>query len=183
MGMPAPLDFHTREMVLALPEDGNRYETVWGELFVTPAPRLRHQRVLERLAERIGRWARDQGVGEMLRAPADISWGPDILVQPDLFVIAREQAGAQDWSEISKLDLVVEVLSPSSARADRFAKRRLYQVQGVGTYWVVDADAGRVEVWTPDAAFPLVETERLTWRPAGVREGLVIELAELFRES
>ncbi|HJS48418.1 MAG TPA: Uma2 family endonuclease [Gemmatimonadales bacterium] len=180
--MPAPLEFHTREMVLALPDDGNRYETVWGELLVTPAPRVRHQRVLERLAEGIGRWARDQGVGEMLRAPADISWGPDILVQPDLFVIAKEQAGATEWEQVTRLELVVEVLSPSSARADRFTKRRLYQAHGVGTYWVVDADAGTIEVWTPEAAFPVVETDRVAWRPAGAGGELVIELGELFRE-
>ena len=183
MGMPVPQDFYTREMVLALPEDGNRYETVWGELLVTPSPRLRHQLLLERLAEIIGPWARRNGVGLLLRAPADISWGPDILVQPDLFVIAREQAGARDWSEITKLELVVEVLSPSSARADRFAKRRLYQAQGVGTYWVVDVEAGTVEVWTPEAAFPVIERERVVWHPAGASAPIEIELAELFREA
>lgn len=121
-------------------------------------------------------------MGEVLLAPADISWGPDILVQPDLFVIAKAQAGARDWSEVTKLELVVEVLSPSSARADRFTKRRLYQVEGVATCWMVDADAGRVEVWTPDAAFPRVETERVAWRPAGADAELVIGLAELLRQ-
>jgi Uma2 family endonuclease len=74
----------------------------------------------------------------------------------------------------------VEVLSPSTARADRFTKRRLYQAQGVGTYWIVDADAGTVEVWTPEAAFPVGERERVTWHPTGAGEPLVIELAELF---
>ena len=122
-------------------------------------------------------------VGKVLASPADISWGPDILVQPDLFVIASEQAGARDWSEITKLELVVEVLSPSSARADRFTKRRLYQAQGVGTYWVVDAEARTVEVWTPEAALPVVERERVVWRPAGASVPLEIELPDLFREG
>jgi Uma2 family endonuclease len=181
MVMPAPLEFHTREMVLALPEDGNRYETVWGELLVTPSPRMRHQVILMRLVEQLAPYLRSEPVGLLLASPADISWGPDILVQPDLFVIAREQAGARDWSEVTKLELVVEVLSPSTARADRFTKRRLYQAQGVGTYWVVDAEAGTVEVWTPGAAFPVVERDRVVWRPEGAGAGLVIELEELFR--
>jgi Uma2 family endonuclease len=183
MGMPAPLEFYTREMVLALPEDGNRYETVWGELLVTPSPRVRHQVVLMRLVEELAPYLRREPVGLLLASPADISWGPDILVQPDLFVIAKEQAGARDWPEITRLELVVEVLSPLSARADRFTKRRLYQAQGVGTYWVVDAEAHKVEVWTPGAALPRIETERVRWRPAGAGEGLEIELAELFREG
>lgn len=181
MGMPAPLDFYTREMVLALPEDGNRYETVWGELLVTPSPRMRHQVILMRLVELLAPYLRREPIGLLLASPADISWGPDILVQPDLFVISSEQAAARDWSEVTKLALVVEVLSPSSARADRFTKRRLYQAQGVGTYWVVDADAGTVEVWTPEAAFPVIEPERVTWSPTGSSAPLVVELAELFR--
>jgi len=181
MGMPAPLDFHTREMVLALPEDGNRYETVWGELLVTPSPRMRHQVILMRLVEVLAPYLRREPVGLLLASPADISWGPDILVQPDLFVIAREQAGARDWSEVTKLELVIEVLSPSTGRADRFTKRRLYQAQGVGTYWVLDAEAGTVEVWTPGAPFPVVERERVSWRPAGASAPLEIELAVLFR--
>jgi hypothetical protein len=47
--------------------------------------------------------------------------------------------------------LVVEVLSPTTARAHRFTKRRLYQEEGIPTYWIVDPDAHFVEVWTPDA--------------------------------
>jgi hypothetical protein len=63
----------------------------------------------------------------------------------------------------------------------RRAARRLCQAQGVGTYWVVDTDAGAVEVWAPEVAFPIIERERVTWRPPGAGEPLVIELADLFR--
>ncbi len=174
--------FWTRDMVLAFPEGGDRYDTVSGELLVTLPPTLRHQLVLKRLLVELELYSRRQPVGEVLASPADISWGPDILVQPDLFVIAREQAGARDWSEVTKLELAVEVLSPASARADRFTKRRLYQAQGVGTYWVVDADAGTLEVWTPEATFPVNERELVTWRPTGASAPLEIELAGLCRD-
>ncbi|MGH7585820.1 MAG: Uma2 family endonuclease [Gemmatimonadales bacterium] len=180
--MPAAL-YYSREMVLALPEDGNRYETVWGELLVTPAPRLRHQEVLKRLLVQLELYLRAEPVGRVLPSPADISWGPDILVQPDLFVVAREQAGATEWSQVTRLLFVVEVLNPSSVRADRYTKRKLYQSHGVGTYWAVDPDAEMVEVWSPEAAFPAVERDRVAWHPAGAREPLVIELAELFRPT
>jgi Uma2 family endonuclease len=76
--------------------------------------------------------------------------------------------------------LAVEVISPSSARADRLTKRRLYQRRGVATYWIVDADARLVEVWHPGDDRPEIVTDLLRWRVAPDAEELVIDLAELF---
>jgi len=181
MGMVAAPVYWTAELVRALPEDGKRYEVVYGELFVTPAPRAWHQEVLCRLLDVVRTYTKREGVGHLFVSPADISWGEDTLVQPDLFVVPLEDARTMDWRVMQRLLLAVEVLSPSSARADRFAKRRLYQEVGVGTYWVVDADQRAVEVWTPKAAFPIVERERVEWTPAGAREPLVVQLPDLFR--
>jgi Uma2 family endonuclease len=80
-------------------------------------------------------------------APADISWGRDVLLQPDVFVVPVEQARALDWKAIRDLLLVAEVLSPSTPRPDRFTKRRRYQEARVPLYWIVDGDARQVEVW------------------------------------
>ena len=123
-----------------------------------------------------------EGVGEVLCSPADISWGADILVQPDIFVVAPAEAGALEWAAIKSLLLAVEVVSPSSARADRFTKRRLYQEVGVAHYWVVDADQQMIEVWTPSAIFPVCERERVVWHPADAELALTLSLAELFRQ-
>jgi Uma2 family endonuclease len=119
-------------------------------------------------------------IGSVFASPADISWTPDTLVQPDVFVVDLAEARTLDWSRMRHLLLAVEVLSPSSVRADRFTKRRLYQEVGVPLYWVVDADERTVEVWTPETTFPSVERGRLTWRPSGAAEDFVLELAELF---
>ncbi|MBA3344137.1 MAG: Uma2 family endonuclease [Gemmatimonadales bacterium] len=116
-----------------------------------------------------------------MMSPADISWGPDILVQPDVFVVPLEQARTLDWVRMQSLLLVVEVLSPATARADRFTKRRLYQEQRVPLYWIVDPDAELVEIWEPEARFPVIERDRLLWRPAGAGKGFSLELEELFR--
>ena len=179
MVMPASL-YYTAAMVRALPEDGNRYETVHGELLVTPSPRLLHQLVLVRLAYRLETYLRNEPTGVLLPSPADISWSPDTLVQPDLFVAATEEARTMEWSSVQTLLLAIEVLSPSSTSADRFSKRRLYQTQRIPLYWMVDCDAKAVEVWTPDALFPAVETARITWHPAGASVPCVIELEEIF---
>jgi Uma2 family endonuclease len=180
MGMAATT-FYTADMVRALPDDGKRYETVHGELLVTPAPRVWHQLVVQRLVVALARYLDRHPIGQVIASPADISWTPDTLVQPDVFVVDLAEARTLDWSRMQHLLLAVEVLSPSSLRADRFTKRRLYQEVCVPVYWVVDPDRHEIEVWTPDATFPTTERERVTWRPDGAGQEFVLKLAELFR--
>jgi len=180
MGMAAPI-YHTAEQVRAFPEDGNRYEVVHGELLVTPAPRAWHQEISTRLLERLRAYLRSERVGHGIMSPADISWGPDTLVQPDVFVVPLEQARTLDWTRMRDLLLVIEVLSPSSGRADRFTKRLEYQRQRVPLYWIVDPDERRVEVWTPDDMEPRFERDRLVWHPADAAQPFELSLDELFR--
>jgi len=180
MGMVAPV-YYTAEMVRALPEDSNRYETVHGELLVTPAPRPWHQEVVDRVRDRLKAYLAHQPGWHLFSAPADISPATDVLVQPDLFVVPIAQARTLEWAQLRHLELAVEVLSPATARADRFTKRRLYQEMRVPAYWIVEPDEHLIEVWTPAAASPVVERERVVWLPAEAREPLVLEVPELFR--
>jgi Uma2 family endonuclease len=178
--MAAPV-YYTAEMVRALPEDGNRYEVVRGELLVTPAPRLWHQVLVQRLSVALDQYLRANAVGLVLASPADISWGPDILVQPDLFVARLDEVRTLDWEGVKNLLLAIEVLSPTTARYDRFTKRRLYQEVGIPLYWIVDGDERAVEVWTPEAVFPALERDRIAWHPEGAASPFTLELPELFR--
>ena len=180
MGMASPL-YYSADMVRALPEDGQRYETVHGELLVTPAPTLWHQEIVARLLERLRAYLRVHPVAHAMASPADISWGPDSLVQPDLFVIRLDEARTMDWSRIRQLLLAVEVLSPSSLRADRFTKRRLYQEMRVRAYWVVNPDRKEIEVWTPEATFPTLVTDRVRWELQGADAPFELDMEELFR--
>lgn len=184
MGMPAYSGSrrYTVAEVLEFPHDGKRYELIKGELFVSPAPRYRHQNVLGRLQLRLGLYLRSLGLEDMLIAsPADISWDDETLVQPDLFVFDKKEI-AGSWETKKTLLLAVEVLSPSSVRQDREVKRRLYQEHGVGTYWVVDPDARVVEVWTPSDMEPRRATEVLRWRVEPGAAELLVELAGVFRD-
>lgn len=180
MSMPAARYF-TAEAVRALPEDGQRYETVHGELLVTPAPGGRHQPLLSDLHLVLGKYLEAHSVTGLLWSPADISFGDDTLVQPDLFVadIARFLR-TREWADVTTLHLVIEVISPSSARVDRFAKRRLYQEQGIPEYWIIDIEQELVEVWTPGAHFPRIERERLNWRHPLLEESCTVDLRKLF---
>ena len=182
MAMPRS-EYYTAEQVRNFPDDGNRYETAHGELLVTPAPRREHQLVLARLYLAIANYLAVHGIEGALWSPADITFGPDTLVQPDLFVVDQWSVHhAREWADIRELYLVIEALSPSTERADRFTKRRLYQEQRIPSYWIVDIDQLLVEVWTPDAATPFVERDRLVWRHPELDTDCVVELLQIFRE-
>jgi Uma2 family endonuclease len=183
VGMSQPV-YHTADMVRALTDEARhwpRYETVHGELLVTPAPRLWHQEIVRRLVTALSYYLEREPAGHVFMSPSDISWGPDTLVQPDVFVVPIDQARTMNWREIRQLLLAVEVLSPSSLRADRFTKRRLYQEQDVPLYWVIDADERTAEVWTPSDRLPHQERDRLVWMPVGAVTPFILELVDLFR--
>lgn len=178
--MPLAPEYYTADMVRALPEDGQRYEVVHGELLVSPAPRGTHQRIAFRVGRLVADYCDALGTLEAMISPADISWAPDTLVQPDVFVVPKQEAVTGDWQRIRSLTLVVEVLSPSTARFDRFQKRKLYLHNGVQTLWLLDEERACVEVWHPDLLFPVIETGELVWHPVGAAAPLVIPVASLF---
>lgn len=181
MAMPMRATEWTLEMLHALPDDGNRYELVDGELLVSPSPALPHQRVVAELLLLLAPWARARRL-EVFIAPSAITFTPRRELQPDLFVVPyRGGKRVQDVGELVHLILAIEVLSPSTARHDRVTKRRVYAEQGVAEYWIVDPDARTVERWRPEDARPEVLADQMEWIPPGAAEVLSIDLVELFR--
>ncbi len=182
MGMPETAERWTAEMVRALPDDRNRYEVIDGELFVTPAPSWPHQWAVGRLFLRLSAYLRGRPWAVVSLSPADISFHEDMLVQPDLFVvpIGPDRRLPRHWSDVRALLLAVEILSPSTARAHRQAKRRLYQREGVGEYWIVDLDARVVERWRPEDDRPEIVTGTLTWQAEASTAPFELDLAEFF---
>jgi len=76
----AAANYWTAEMVRALPDDGKRYEVVYGELLVTPAPRMLHQLVVNRLTFALSAYLQSHPVGLAFGVPGDITWGrEDVL--------------------------------------------------------------------------------------------------------
>jgi Uma2 family endonuclease len=182
MGMSPVAKVWTREEVLALPDDGNRYELVDGELLVSPSPRGAHQRGVGELYLLVAPYVRAHRQGYAAVSPADLDLRSGQLLQPDLFVGALvEGREPVDWTDYAIPILVVEVASPSTARYDRITKRRRYQRSGVPTYWIVDLDARLVEVWTPGADRPEVVDDTLTWQPDSAAPALAIDLPSYFR--
>ena len=183
MGMANATNDWTAELVEAIPNDGNRYEVIDGELFVTPAPGSKHQAAVGELLLLLQAYLRATRIGYAWVSPADIRYGRHTLVQPDVFVVplvnGRRPAS---WREISGLLLAVEVLSPSSKRADRDLKRRLYQRQGIPEYWMIDVNACRLERWRSDDKHPDIVVGTLEWRPDQSHPPLVIDLPAYFSD-
>jgi Uma2 family endonuclease len=185
MGMPSTESRRwSVEDVWALPDDGNRYETVDGELLVTPAPRYVHQQVVGAIHHELRTWLRGsgKGVGLALISPADVILDAYTLVQPDVFVLPPVSKAILFGHEPAPAPLLaIEVLSPSTARNDRLKKRPRLQRAGIEC-WLVDVESHLVELWTPDADRPQICTESVPWAPTAAREPFQLILAPIWEE-
>ena len=170
----------TLEEVHALPEDGNRYELVHGELWVAPAPSDRHETILARLTHVLVPYVETQGLGLVYRPRAVFRVGREVEVEPDLMVRQpHPDPGGGPWETAPLPILVAEVVSPSTRRRDYGAKRELYMEKGIPEYWIVDGGARTLTVVLPDRE-PAVVTDRMTWSPADAREPLAFDVARVF---
>lgn len=168
----------------AIPDDRNRYEIIDGELLVSPSPTYAHQRLVTRLLIRINAYLEEHRIGEVIVSPADVELADDTVVQPDVFVAPLvDGKPPRTWKELGRLLLVIEVLSPSTARADRTVKRQRFQREGIPEYWIVDGDARIVERWRPEDGRPEVISETLEWRPNPEFASLTLDLPDLFTET
>ena len=171
----------TADDLMSLPDDGNRYEIIDGDLFMTPAPAWRHQDAVGELFVLLREYVRREGVGHAVVAPADVLFSTHNVVQPDVFVVPLvDGRRPEQFDDAGRLILAVEVLSAGTARADRVKKRTLYREQNVPEYWIVDLDARTFERSTPEDARPEILVDELTWNPEGAGAPLVIDLASYF---
>ena len=146
-----PLPTTHRRMTAAeyfeMPEGPPYFQLVHGELFMSPSPVIRHQKVLGKIHRLIGNLLDDHPLGEAILAPSDVQLGQGDVYQPDLYYVSRERLGILDKQGAKGApDLVVEILSPSTARLDRDMKRTVYQSAGVREIWFVDLWNDRIEV-------------------------------------
>jgi Uma2 family endonuclease len=173
----------TAEMVRALPDDRNRYEVIDGDLVVSPGPSWTHQAAVESLLVRLVEYLRSNRAGYLKSGLADIEFSEDTLVQPDLFVVPHASGKVpRRWEDVRKLMLVIEVLSPSTARTDKLRKRELYLAHGPPEYWVVDIDSRLIERWRAGDVRPEIVSQSLQWQPDSAPAPFVMNLAEYFGE-
>jgi len=186
MGMPATRHRWTarevRQLIADNPLATPRYELVDGELLVTPSPAWPHQRAVQILIRELSTYLRTEPVGHVGTSPFDVEPEPELIVQPDVFVLPiAESRRLLGEMPARALMLAVEILSPSSSRHDRVIKRPAYQ-RNVPEYWVVDLDARLFERWTPNDKRAELVTNTLEWRPPGAATSFELDLPAYFAE-
>jgi Uma2 family endonuclease len=159
--MPQPIRWSTADLD-ALPDNGTRYEIVGGELYMSKQPDWHHQFAQGQIVRFLQEWNDETGTGLALIAPG-IIFADDDNVAPDVVWISRERFAAalgEDGKLHAAPELVVEVLSPGQANAERDmeVKRKLYSRRGVHEYWVVDWKLRQVEQYRREEAVLTLQT-------------------------
>ena len=139
------IKFTYRDYVNA-PED-KRYELLDGELILSEAPTRNHQGSQVNIGSPLYVFVRSNGLGAVYFAPRDVVFSDTDAVQSDLMFISNERLHIDTERAVRGApDLVVEILSPSTAERDRTFKRALYARHGVKEYWLVDPAARTIAV-------------------------------------
>ncbi|HEX8430066.1 MAG TPA: Uma2 family endonuclease [Longimicrobium sp.] len=164
-----------------LPDDGNRYEIIDGEVYVTPAPRSQHQQIIATLVGLMINFAWEHDLGWVLPGPIDVLFADGDYLEPDLIFVRRDRGEiiSERGAEAAP-DLVVEVLSDSTAFRDRGIKRERYAHFGVPEYWIIDERNRRVEIFRIGEP-PVTVTDELTWQPIPGGPELRMSLSKLLR--
>lgn len=171
----------TYDDLFGFPDDTQRREIIDGNLFVTPSPTPRHQRVVSELVAALVLHTRQHG-GQVYPAPMDVFLSEADVVEPDVLYLGPARLPGTDGAKVVVVpDLVVEVSSPGSRRRDLTVKRGLYERFGVPEYWFVDLEAERLEVYRIrdgryDAPDVLEANDTLT---SSVLSGFSIEVSKV----
>ena len=130
-------------------EDDKRYELIEGELIMVPAPGTEHQRNAREILVKLYLFVNETGLGEVFFAPTDVILSEECVVQPDLLFISKERLNIIEKRGVfGPPDLVVEIISPSTALFDATTKRDIYERFGIREYWLVSPEEKMVEVFT-----------------------------------
>jgi len=137
--------------------DDERYELIEGDLIMTPAPVMRHQRISGDLYSEVRIFVKENDLGNILYAPCDVHLDNENVVQPDILFISKERLDIIGEKNIQGApDLVIEIISESTAYRDLVQKKKLYARFGVKEYWIVIPEESSVDLFTlKDNAFVL----------------------------
>jgi Uma2 family endonuclease len=175
----------TIEDLDACPDDGNRYELIEGELFVSRAPAIPHQFAVQNLQFAFGLYLKESPIGKVVPGAGAVFSQFDAVI-PDLCFVRNER-----WAEVvsevrftGAPDIVIEVLSlgAENRRRDLSVKRQLYAKYGVAEYWVVDAENRSVEIYrlsgqTLESAATLIDDDEIT---SPVLTGFALRVSAIF---
>jgi len=128
-------------------DDDQRYEIIDGNLLMAPAPDTSHQSWIGELHIILQNHVKGRRLGKVFVSPVDVVLDAENTVQPDLVFVSSANLGIiQHRAIFGSPDLLVELVSPSSVRRDRYDKKELYARFGVKEYWIGDPANKAIEV-------------------------------------
>jgi Uma2 family endonuclease len=131
----------TYDDYLLIPDDGLRHEILDGVHYVSAAPVPYHQYVSGRLFFHLYRRITEPGLGKIYPAPVEVHFAMFDVTQPDIVVVLEPNEGIIGPKKIEgPPDLVIEILSESTAKRDRTLKKERYRLGGIPEYWIVDPE-------------------------------------------
>lgn len=175
---------YTYQDYLAMPEDGNRYEIINGELIIALTPLIIHQQISINISYQLYKFLEDHSLGEFLKAPCDVVLSDFNVFQPDIFFIANENREILTEKNISGApDVVWEIISIDTAYNDLIEKKELYAEFGVKEYWLVDPKKQWVEIFeNRDGKFESVQKlEKEGIAKSTIISGWEIDLSKIFK--
>lgn len=181
---PSKKKNYTYKDYLELPDDKNRYEIINGELVMTPAPKINHQRISGIIELQLRLFVEKNKLGEVFDAPCDVFLTEKDIVQPDILFVSNENKKIITEDNIKGApELVIEIISPTTAYYDLIEKKELYEKFGVKEYWIVDPKKQWVEIYTPtNKKFKLAQRiEKSGQVSSKLLKGFQLELKEIFR--
>jgi len=129
--------------------DDERYELIEGDLLMTPSPVTRHQRISRKIEFMLEKYVTENDLGEVFYAPFDVCLDDENVVQPDILFISKERLDIIGEKNIQGApDLVIEIISESTAYRDLVQKKKLYARFGVKEYWIVIPEESSVDLFT-----------------------------------
>jgi len=129
------------------PPDRSKLELIAGVLYMTPPPGYQHENAVSRLIQMLSDYIKETGDRGKLHVPrSGIMKEPNSWLEPDLFYVSAETRVKLDPKYRTTADLVIEVISPSSAIYDRNTKADTYAALGVKELWLVDETSRIIEV-------------------------------------
>ena len=168
---------------LLLPEQDRR-ELIYGDFYVVPSPNTTHQTIVLNLGLTLGNFVRRNELGVVLLAPMDVVLDQENVIQPDVLFVSNEHRHIIGDKNISGApDLVIEILSPSTAERDRELKLGLYARFGVSEYWIVDPDERSAQVMKLGTGrYDSVERHDSGTVSSTLLPGLAVSVDEIFAE-
>lgn len=166
-----------------LPDDGNQYELIGGELLMSPSPSSYHQIISSNLFKILESHVSERNLGRVLYAPLDVVLSMRDVVQPDLMYVSSDRADIIAENNVVEVpDLVIEILSEATKTSDQVRKKNLYETYGAGEYWIVDPGEKTIDQFILQGeAFRLSGTfgssQQLT---SPVIDGLTLPVGQVF---